>query len=538
MREQRESRVVWVLASIAMVVIFSLLCFNDKLAQVGDSVFLYNRCYQIRDCLLNGHYPFLYYEDLGGIGYGSPIFYGQLNLFPFIPFLDDISIFLKMYFLSCLLLNFFGFRCFLKRVSSYATLTSCFYIVSMPFLRLLGGNIPANALAVGFSWFFFAFCVDYFRDGKSFSLLILSYFMIWQSNFNSTVLATLVCFGIFLFYVSVSRWKDYVRLLAVVLLVISYNLVNMAIHIDAINVTDPESMLSVLHTEGDARLLSIHPLGGFLFRINIEWVDCCCGFMTFGMFAVCAYFVRRYIRGESRRFKVGASVIGVVSVVGYIVGMCAIWPDFYKATNVFFQFPIRYYVFFFGFVLAVVSRVVKPHWAVYLVIALCVVDISAVNPFQSKPSSNTEYVGLQLGNGEYASSSFIMDSGVYKAYKDSVHSESGADYSFSRSYNSVVVDCSSNPGVDTLTLPKLYYNGYRAVGSDGESFEVKSGYSNYCEVAIGNFEGILTLSYHVPVVVLVFFFVQVVCVLVLSGYVVFLMLFVKGGVPYESPKRE
>lgn len=513
MRVQRESRAAWVLAGVALFVIFSLLCFNDDLAKVGDSIFLYNRCYQIRDCLLNGHYPFLYYEDLGGIGYGSPIFYGQLSLFPFVFFLDDISVFLKVYFLSCLLLNFFGFRCFLKRVSSYATLTSCFYITSMAFLSLVGGNIPANVMAVGFSWFFFAFCVDYFRDGKSFALLILSYFMIWQSNFNSTVLATVVCFGIFLVYVNVRRWKDYVRLLVAVSLTIGYNLVNIVVHMDAISTTGAEAMLSVLNQKSDGRLLSIHPIGGYLFRSNFEAVDCCCGFMTLGLLAVFVYFVFHGIRAESRRFKVCSILIGVACLAGYAVGTCAVWPTVYKATDLFFQFPIRYYIFLFGFVLAILSRVIKPHWLVYLVIGLCILDIFAVNPFRSEPSAHIEYVGLQLGNGEYASPAFIKDYGVYKEYCDSIHSASGETYAFERGYNEVVVDCSSNPGKDILTLPKLYYKGYQAVGSDGELFTVESGYSNYCQVDIGTYKGTLSLFYKVPSIVMAFFWLQVACVL-------------------------
>ena len=167
----------------------------------------------------------------------------------------------------------------------------------------------------------------------------------------------------------------------------------------------------------------------------------------------------------------------------------------------------------FGFVLAILSRVIRPHWLVYLVIALCIVDVFAVNPFRSEPSTHIEYVGLQLGNGEYASDAFIKDYGVYKEYCNAVHSVSGETYAFDRSFNLVEVDCSANPGKDILTLPKLYYKGYQAVGSDGERFKVEPGYSNYCQVDIGTYRGTLSLSYEVPAIVMAFFWLQVACVL-------------------------
>lgn len=509
MRLQKESKLVWVLAAVGLLVVFSLCCFNENLARVGDNIFLYNRCLQARDCLKNGLYPFLYYEDVGGIGYGSPIFYGQLTLFPFMLFLDDISVFLKVYYLCCLLLNFFGFRLFLKRVSSYATLTSCFYIFSMPFLGVFNGNIPANALAVGFSWMFFAYCIDFFRDRRSFCPLILTYFMIWQSNFNSTILATIVCFGIFVVYFCWSHWKDYLKLILCAMLVISYNLMNIFVHRDAIALSDPSVLLGVLNVDSDCRLLSIHPIGSRLFRVSVSGVDCCTGFISFVAFAVFAYYIIRYARHESVRFKVCSVCIGVALVAGHIVGSCVVWPDVYKATNVFFQFPIRYYVLLFGFALAVLSRVIRPSFFVYIAIFLSIVDFVLVNPFKSVYQEDVAMIGIQMGNGEYASSKFMKNYDVYDLYGTSVVSENGAFYTFNREYGVVEVDCSQNTGDDVLTLPKLYYKGYQAFGSAGECFPVLSGYSNYCQVAIGDYQGILRLEYRVPGVVLFFFFVQV-----------------------------
>lgn len=505
---QKESRLVTFFAICGLFIVFSLLAFNDELTGVGDIIFLYNRAYQIRDCFQHGLYPFLYYEDLGGIGYGTPIFYGQLTLFPFIFFVDDIAIFTKLYFLVCLLLNFFAFRTFIKRISSHATLMSCFYIFSMAFIALYTANLPANVMAVGWSWLFFAFCIDYFRDGKNLVLVILTYFMIWQSNFNSTVLATLVCFCIFCVYFKKSELKRYGQLLGVVLLTVGYNIVNILTHLDAIYSVPAEAMLSIFNGSEDMRVTSAVPFGGFIFRNVFESADKCVGFMSIGLFAVSCYYIGRYIWSQSKRFKICSCVIFVFVAVGHIIGLYSIWPTVYQVTNLFFQFPIRYYIYLFGFALAVVSRVIKPSWIVYAVLAFCIIDVFVVNPFRSDTTMELEYIGYQLGNGEYASSSFIQDYDVYADYSTSVHSQSVETYSFSKEYNSVTVDCSANSGVDVVTLPKLYYFGYRAVGSNREEFTVKSGYSNYCEVDIGSYTGTLTLYYEVPDIVMMFFFIQ------------------------------
>lgn len=513
MRRQNESNVVWCIAAIGLFVVFSLCCFNEGLVYVGDNIFLHNRLVQIRDCLSNGLWPFLYYEDVGGIGYGSPIFYGQLTLFPFLPLAGQISSFLRVYYLCCLLLNFFAFRYFLKRVSSYATLTSCLYIFSMAFLGLFNGNIPANAMAVGFSWLFFAYCIDFFRDGNSFGLVILTYFAIWQSNFNSVVLATVVCFGIFLVYFRIDRIRSYVRLLVCVLLVVGFDIYNILSHLDAIALVDPSVLLSIMDVEADCRMTSVHPLGGILFRTAVLGVDGCVGFLSFGAFAVFVYYVMRYIRYESLRFRVCSMVIGVCALVGYIVGCCAIWPNIYRATNVFFQFPIRYYVILFGFVLAILSRVIRPSWFVYFVIILSIFDVFIVNPFRAGEKDDVRLIGVQLGNGEYASNEFLKNYDVYDTYGTSVQSSSGAVYSLEREYGSIEVDCSSNRGGDVITLPKLYYNWYRADGSGGEVFHVSSGYSNYCQVSLGSYTGVLRLIYSPPVLAYVLLGLQACSVL-------------------------
>lgn len=525
MRVQKEHKAVWVIAILSLVLIYCLRCFDSNLIWYDDVQFLYNRCYQIADCFRRGLYPFLYYNDAGGIGYGSPIFYGQLTLFPFVPFADSAELFIRVYYLCCLLLNFFGFRFFLKRLSEYATLCSVFYLLGMPFIYLYSYSLQAALLGTGFSWFFFGYCIDFFRDRRHFAQVVLMFYLVYQSNMNSAILAVLVCFGLFVAYFDKSRLSDYVRLFLCVLLLLSYNIVNILVHIDSLRLGVGNALFGELEElQFSSHLMSLVPFGEYIVRAALHdsyGVDMCCGLMPLCVLVVFVYFLISGWREQSQRFKVCSYVLLVVAFAGYIAGCYTVWPRLYELFGglLFFQFPIRYMILLYGLVIAVLSRVVKYDNSVCWILVVCLVDTVLAGPMTWRGDivggEDVDYVHYQLYNAEYAGASFVNDRAVVHEYSGSVHSESGAEYAFCNDYNGLSVDCSTNPGVDVLTLPKLYYKGYQVVGSDGEVFEVCSGYSNYCEVDIGEYTGQLCLRYHVPFVVMLFFVVQILCLLAL-----------------------
>lgn len=65
MRRQDESDNVTALAIVLLLVIFMLRCGDAGIVHDDDGLFLYNRCYQVIDCLRNGEYPFIFYQDGG-----------------------------------------------------------------------------------------------------------------------------------------------------------------------------------------------------------------------------------------------------------------------------------------------------------------------------------------------------------------------------------------------------------------------------------------------------------------------------------------
>lgn len=515
MREQKESNSVWFIAILAMFVIVALRCFDDNITLQTDATFLYNRCFQMVDCLRHGYFPFIYYNDVGGIGYASPIFYGQFTLVPFVLFLNDIAVFIKVYYLCCIVLNFFAFRCFLKRISSSATLGACFYIVGLPFVRLCDFGVYAYIMGVGFGWFFIAYCIDYFRDNKNFAPLLLFYFLCWDANFNSAALYLFVCFCLFVRYFKRDRILSYLRLFCFACVLFLFNFVSMFANRDALSLYDLSDSFSG-DTGSIGTLFSLRPFGGFLPRTIMNMlfsVDLATGFMQFGILALFVFVLIKHVLHESLLFRVEAGIICAGTVFLYIIGMHPLWGSFYSVTNVFFQFPIRYLVICYGFVVAIVARYLIKSKAVLIVLILCVLDFFIIG-FRVWESTLVETdLAAYIVLGEYTGSSFIAEENVWLEYSSSIHSESGSIYSYTNDYNGLTVDCSSNASGDVLTLPKLYYRWYQAVGDNGEQFKISSGYSNYCEVDIGTYTGSLYLRYRVPFVIMLLLFVQVVCLL-------------------------
>lgn len=201
-------------------------------------------------------------------------------------------------------------------------------------------------------------------------------------------------------------------------------------------------------------------------------------------------------------------------VVAYLLGLHTIWGSVYEVTQSFFQFPIRYFIFFFGFVIVILSRVVKLSRLSVGVLIVCIVDIFLANPLGGSVSrGDLPPVFQYIVYAEYGGSNFldkmIVDNDLYEEYAFSIHSSSGTEYTYSNEYNGLSVDCSSNLGSDILTLPKLYYKGYHAYSEDGSQFTVVSWYSNYCEVNIGSYTGSLRLIYEVPIYLLMLFWLQI-----------------------------
>lgn len=429
-------------------------------------------------------------------------------------FLGSIRTFLSAYLLVCLLVNFFGFRCLCGRFSCNATLSACYFIVSLPFVFLYGIGLEAYILSVGLSWYFFAYCVDYFRDGKSFYVCILMFFAIWQTNLNCAIFAFVGCVFLFVMYFDRHRVCGYIKLFVCVGLLLLYNVCDILYHIDALCFVPYTFSASPDGLWINRALLSLTPFGGYLFRlIQTTFVggDLCTGLVQIPVFALCCYFVIKRWRLSSRRFKAVTTFLWVALVFGYVDGTYPVWGLINDVWSPFFQFPLRYIIFLCGALFVVFSHVVRKNRVVEVVLFLCVVDLLLANPLVARDSSGVTWdtVSVQLGNCEYAGKSF-QGFGALESCSG-VISESGILYDYVDGYNELTVDLLNNPGEDSILLPKLYYRGYKAYDDCGQVFEVRSGYSNFCQVDIGDYTGTLYLVYEPPMYLILFLVLQFSC---------------------------
>lgn len=77
---------------VGMLYAVVLYMQKDSMLANSDITFLVNRAVQMLDCIKDGHVPFFYYKDFGGVGYGSAFFMG----------IDPSAFFESVYYVSYL----------------------------------------------------------------------------------------------------------------------------------------------------------------------------------------------------------------------------------------------------------------------------------------------------------------------------------------------------------------------------------------------------------------------------------------------------
>lgn len=481
-----------------------LFCCFENIENYADNVFLYNRLVQIKDCFVDGNFPFFYYNDLNGAGQGTPFYYGQVTLFPFIFFVGNQSAFIRCYFVITVLLNYFGFICFAKRYTSYAVLLADIYVCSCGFVLSEAICLLAFSMALGLSWFFFAFCVSFFRDHKSCLPCAVLFWLIFETNTNATLLSFIGCVCLFIYYFKREDLKNYIRFCLLCCLLCLYNISNILYHSDTIN----SAMYSYNSFEGGSfstnMLLSLFPFHGLFMEASVSQPDQYFSLMIFPL-AIYGFIVLR--KHWSKRI----CAVLCLFVLFWFVGISYIWSYVNSIVSIPYQFPLRHAVYILGFLIVILFRYAKPKKLLYCFLTLSLLDFVIMNPFQYT-IDEFPYVYEQSGRTEYLSDKFCCSLEEFLDYSSSIKSEQGYSYSYSQNEKYFIVDCSSNLGGDTILLPKIWYNGY-IVQAEGVDLSIVSGYSNFCEVALGNYTGELIVYYSHPIWLLVLFVLQQVLLL-------------------------
>lgn len=516
--------------SMFIVLMCSLTLVTHKTYQANsDAIFLWNRIDNLLDCLKDGNYPFLYYNDFLGVGYGSSIFYGQLTLVPFIPFaLCGRTEFTMMFFIVTCTLNIWGMYSLAKRFTKDCALVSLLYISSpLMFCLLLQTSLYANLYGVGIGLFFISACMDFFRDGKNYYKPTILFILLFNTHLITTLICFLICVSIFIYYFNKNRVKDYIKFCSLCMFISLYNICNYISHSSSLK------DMSSLGVDFDLDIfkyfiLSTIPVNE-LFCANLT-----SGVLFIGISILLTWlFVLFKCKISKKELVIHLSIL-----LGVVIGIKPIWVKINQVVVIPFQFPIRYLPFLLGVVLILIVRRVKFNkvkilLSIFSVISFtftCMViqfedsyvvtsydtdvhidcdEYTKLDPdlaseifndygFSLEKVNGIKFFDLYIGNGEYVSSDFVLDADVFLKYSKNVLGNDNKSYPYKLQKDKLIVDLSNNTS-KTITVPKLYYYGYVAKTSDGKYLNCAEGYSMFTSINVEGIQDTIEVYYRQPI---------------------------------------
>lgn len=527
----KKIKIDWVGIFIIMFLSCIVIVANNDRTLVPDICYLYNRAEQMLNCLKDGNLPFFYYNDFGGVGYGSSFFYGQLTLYPFLFFVSkSIDVFINAYTIVMIALTYTG-ACFLgKRFTKNYKFVALLYMCSCWSVQsFFSFATLSNMLAIAISFYFIGFCIDFFRDKKSFIPASIMFYLIINTHLVTAIISFIICVMLFIMYFDKSRFKDYLKFALFTTFICSYFLINVLYHLGVVNNTKAinDRMLKFVEA-GNVTVVcnyqSKFPFTGVIFNSIL---------VKFGLAGVDGYhlinlsvMVLLIIWGRHKFSKREISCL-VISLLATLVSIRYFWVLVNKVWLNPIQFPCRFTAYIVLCILLVFLRNVELSKFKSRVFVLCCLPELLLIPFVTEPVDRAllEYnnpYSYQVINGEYLDKSFNWSLSDFEYKKNHVTDQDGNEYNFSVFPNKVVVSVRGNKdeGIQ-LTLPKLYYKGYTFsrvevpetfATMDEEEFynhtyslyitdtyDVEIGDSQFIKVDIGTTRGTFVLTYEHPV---------------------------------------
>lgn len=523
-------REFYILCFVSILILYGFICGSNGNYN-PDLRYLFNRATQIYNCFSDGNLPWFYYNDFQGVGYGSSFFYGQLTLIPFcflVPY--GIDIFLNIYVFVTILITYFGIRCFASRYTDNAKYVSLLYISStFAYYIFLGTGTYTNLFGIGLSFLFLSYCIDFFRDKKSFIKASLLFYIILNTHLISALISFLVCFLLFILYFDKDRIKNYIEFLLFTFILCIYNMLNILYHSDILNrmteinnniikgfdLPNGKYVSSVLY-------LSKIPFGGLLFNLIFgNLVNEGYHYFNWVIFFVVLFCLIKYKDNISKKEK----FLLVLSCILSIISVKSVWFFINKFINILIQFPSRIAPYIIVFIILFIVKHINSKRLLYILFITCLPDLLFGSLFTWK-LDNVEYTDLecQIINGEYLDSSFVFDLNDFYENSKQVIDSKGNKYDYIIDKDKVIVSI-DNKINDILQIPKLYYKGYVCYSKDlSKNFEVTKGYSQFINVDISNYEGIIIVQYRHPVWLKCMFFIDF-AILIFSSVFIFVRYF-------------
>ena len=494
---KRES----IIGLITIFILFTQWSLGSKIN--SDSVFLYNRACYLLQCLKDGIYPYIYYNAFDNLGYGSSFFYGQLTLLPFLPFTYSLNVFIKVYYLVTLILNYIGVSYFCKRYTKNNNIIAFIYLTSILFLT---NTLYCNTLAVGISWFFLAKCVDFFRDEKDYIIASLLFFLILNTHLITALMSFIFCMSLFIYYINSHKFYDYLSFACFTILICSYNIVNYIYHKDSLSFI---SALDIINDNNYNFTLSKTLFGSnvlrfitvVFFRNNTQHFIT---LISITILLICLHYLFKTL-------NINKFVLVIVCFSSFVIGTNKVWTKLLSHLDIIFQFPVRYliYTLLVFIILCLKDANIKKSVKIFIYIfCLCDIILGQTNIIY-KDYKEVEVSGYDtvIGNGEYLSENFIRDINLFKKLKNEaivVETNEKLDYHYDK--NKLIVNIPKHNKKITVRVPKLYYNGYKTNKKEIKCYE---GYSQFIEMSILDYSGELEVYYNQPWFLILFKYIVI-----------------------------
>lgn len=527
----KRVKVDWIGITIVMFLSCIVIVGSTNRTLVPDIRYLYNRAEQMLNCIKDGNIPFFYYKDFGGVGYGSSFFYGQLTLYPFLFFVNKgIDVFINAYTVVMIALTYTG-ACFLgKRFTKNYKFVALLYMCSCWSVQsFFSFATLSNILATAISFYFIGFCIDFFRDKKSFVPASILFFVVINTHLITAIISFIICAILFIMYFDKSRFKNYVKFALFTTFICSYFLINVLYHSGVVNNIEFINKRMLKYVEADnynviCNYQSKLPFTGVIFNIilakfKLSGID---GYHLINLGVVILLIV-----WGRHKFSKREIVCLVISLLATLVSIRYFWVLVNKAWLNPIQFPCRFTSYIVICILLVCLRNVELTKFKSRIFILCCLPELLLISFVTEPTDRAllEYdnpYSHQVINGEYLDKSFSWDLNDFEYKKNHVTDQDGNEYDFSVFPNEVVVSVHGSRDKDIqLTLPKLYYRGYtfsrvevpEAFTTMNEkefyshtyipyitdAYNVEMGDSQFIKVDIGASRGTFVLTYEHPV---------------------------------------
>ena len=467
-----ESKKVWItkydIVSLIMIVLFSISSYIWNLGyRVGDYLFFYNRVQQLKNCLVDFNLPTFFYNNCAGYGYGDAFFYGTLScwlMLPFASFNSNVLMSLSIFVFG--VVNILGLKTLFSRFVDRSDIATSILLVSPIGCACIGFCYlgAAALLALGLSYFFIAYCIDFFRDNKDSWKASLFFWFLINTNTVSAFLSFCICILIMLIYFNKYKIKSYFAFALFTIVECSYFIANFLYHKVGI-----EFNIQHINFGWDVFFspIPVGSLGRFFISVftksKLEIYNWLIAPSFFDLVFLC--FTLYILIKNKKQFSFREKLACIIACVLWFIGIRFIYNYLYTYFKFLdmSQYPLRY-MGYLGVVLVIVlvrrldvSRS-KFKLGAFFVLEFCLAIFSLVfvhiRYAQFDPIDyDTASVGSLLSNGEFFDKGFKLSD-----FESSIDTDN-IEYSLDK--DKLIVKVKKARG--SIEVPKLWYNGYKCI---------------------------------------------------------------------------